>query len=92
MLFPLAYILGDILTEIYGYKYTRRAIWAAFGIMLLAVAAFTVVRYMPASPRVYRSGVVRSGPRIFPEDSCSQLGSVLDWLVSELVCIGEIES
>lgn len=47
MLFPLAYILGDVLTEIYGYKYTRRAIWAAFGIMLLAVAAFTVVRYMP---------------------------------------------
>ena len=24
MLFPLAYILGDVLTEIYGYKYTRR--------------------------------------------------------------------
>ena len=26
VLFPLAYILGDVLTEIYGYKYTRRAI------------------------------------------------------------------
>ena len=50
VLFPLAYILGDVLTEIYGYKYTRRAIWTAFGIMLLAVAAFTVVRYMPPAP------------------------------------------
>ena len=60
MLFPLTYILGDVLTEIYGYKYARRAIWAAFGIMLLAVAAFTVVRYMlhAASLRVYRSCVV----------------------------------
>ena len=44
-----------------------------------------------ASPGIYRSGVVRSGPRIFPEDRRSQLGSVFDRLVPELVCIGEIE-
>ena len=44
-----------------------------------------------ASPRVYRSGFVRSGSRIFPEDCCSQLGSVFDRLVPELVCIGEVE-
>lgn len=50
VLFPLAYIFGDVLTEVYGYKYTRRAIWTGFGIMLLAVAAFTVVRFMPPAP------------------------------------------
>ena len=44
-----------------------------------------------ASPRIYRSGVVRSSPRIFPEDRRSQLGSVFDWLVPKLVCIGEVE-
>ena len=44
-----------------------------------------------ASPRVYRSGIVRSGPRIFPEDRRSQLGSVFAWLVPKLVCIGKIE-
>lgn len=49
VLFPLAYIIGDVLTEVYGYKYTRRAIWAAFGAMLLGVIAFTIVRYMPAA-------------------------------------------
>lgn len=50
VLFPLAYIFGDVLTEVYGYKYARRAIWTGFGVMLVAVAAFTLVRYLPASP------------------------------------------
>lgn len=49
ILFPLIYIFGDILTEVYGYKYARRAIWTAFGVMLLGVAAFTVVRFLPAA-------------------------------------------
>lgn len=49
VLFPLIYILGDIVTEVYGYKYTRRAIWTAFGVMILAVLAFTAVRYLPAA-------------------------------------------
>jgi uncharacterized integral membrane protein (TIGR00697 family) len=49
VLFPLAYIFGDILTEVYGYKYARRAIWTGFGVMLLAVAALTVVRYLPSA-------------------------------------------
>lgn len=50
ILFPLAYIFGDVLTEVYGYSYARRAIWTGFGVMLVAVAAFTIVRYLPASP------------------------------------------
>lgn len=49
ILFPVVYILGDVLTEVYGYKYARRAIWTGFGVMLLAVFCFTVVRYMPAA-------------------------------------------
>lgn len=47
VLFPVTYILDDILTEVYGYKYARRAIWMGFGGMLLAIACFTVVRYLP---------------------------------------------
>lgn len=50
VLFPLVYIFGDVLTEVYGYKYARRAIWAGFGVMLLAVFAFTIVRFLPAAP------------------------------------------
>ena len=50
ILFPLIYILNDVLTEVYGYKYARRAIWTGFGVMLLAVLAFTIVRYLPSAP------------------------------------------
>lgn len=50
VLFPLAYIFGDILTEVYGFRHARRAIWMGFFIMLLAVFAFTVVRFLPAAP------------------------------------------
>ena len=50
ILFPLIYIFSDVLTEVYGYKYARRAIWTGFGVMLLAVFAFTIVRFMPAAP------------------------------------------
>ena len=49
VLFPLVYILNDVLTEVYGYKYARRAIWTAFGVMLTAVVAFTIVRYLPSA-------------------------------------------
>ena len=49
VLFPLIYILNDVLTEVYGYKHARRAIWTGFAVMLLAVLSFTIVRYMPAA-------------------------------------------
>lgn len=49
ILFPLIYIFSDVLTEVYGYKYARRAIWTGFGVMLLAALAFTIVRFMPAA-------------------------------------------
>jgi uncharacterized integral membrane protein (TIGR00697 family) len=35
LVFPIAYIFGDILTEVYGYKRSRRVIWAGFGASVL---------------------------------------------------------
>lgn len=49
VLFPFVYIFGDILTEVYGFKYARRAIWVGFGVMLLAIVSFTIVRYLPSA-------------------------------------------
>ncbi len=48
ILFPLTYIFGDILTEVYGFKYARRAIWTAFAIMALASIVFLLVGKAPA--------------------------------------------
>ncbi len=48
ILFPLTYIFGDILTEVYGYRYTRRAIWTAFSVMAIASITFIAVGALPA--------------------------------------------
>jgi uncharacterized integral membrane protein (TIGR00697 family) len=47
LLFPISYIFGDILTEVYGYKKTRRVIWAGFVAAGLMAATFWVVGRMP---------------------------------------------
>lgn len=54
VLFPLTYILGDVLTEVYGYKYARRAIWLGFIGMIIAVTCFTIVSHLPY-PEEYTS-------------------------------------
>ena len=46
-LFPLAYILGDVLTEVYGLKATRRAIFVAFALALVASLTIMVVQVSP---------------------------------------------
>lgn len=47
LLFPLTYIFGDVLTEVYGFKKTRKAIWLGLGANLLMAAVFTLVGAMP---------------------------------------------
>ncbi|MBP9761544.1 queuosine precursor transporter [Candidatus Saccharibacteria bacterium] len=48
ILFPLAYILGDVMTEVYGYKHTRRAIWVSFTWLIIMIGVLTIVQHMPA--------------------------------------------
>ena len=50
LFFPLSYIFGDILTEVYGYALARRVIWAGFGAMAFATLMTWVVLTLPASP------------------------------------------
>ena len=47
ILFPISYIFGDILTEVYGYKQSRRVIWAGFACLALSAFIFWIVRIMP---------------------------------------------
>ena len=49
LFFPLSYLFGDILTEVYGYARSRRVVWAGFGALLFASAmSFVVVNLPPA--------------------------------------------
>ena len=50
LLFPLSYIFGDILTEVYGYARGRRVIWTGFACALLMSATFWVLARLPGAP------------------------------------------
>jgi len=50
ILFPLSYIFGDILTEVYGYGRSRRVIWMGFFAAMLMSAVFMIVGALPPSP------------------------------------------
>lgn len=77
ILFPISYILGDVLTEIYGYKYARRAIWVWLGVMLLAVLCFTIVRYMPPAPEYTAQASYEAVLGFFPRIVAASLAAFL---------------
>ncbi len=47
ILFPISYIFGDVLTEVYGYKRSRRIIWLGFGALIFSALVFRVVQVLP---------------------------------------------
>lgn len=49
LFFPLSYLFGDVLTEVYGYARSRKVVWAGFGALAFAsVMSFVVVHLPPA--------------------------------------------
>lgn len=50
LFFPLGYVIGDVLTEVYGYARARRVIWAGFvGLIFMAFMSWVVVSLPPAA-------------------------------------------
>ncbi|MEE2982917.1 MAG: queuosine precursor transporter [Pseudomonadota bacterium] len=47
--FPISYIFGDILTEVYGYARARKVIWAGFGALIFAALMTQVIIHLPPS-------------------------------------------
>jgi len=50
VIFPISYVLGDVLTEVWGYAAARRVIWLGFGCNVLMVAAIWIGGELPAAP------------------------------------------
>lgn len=47
ILFPLSYIFGDVLTEVYGYRNSRRVIWTGFFALALSASVFWLISRLP---------------------------------------------
>jgi uncharacterized integral membrane protein (TIGR00697 family) len=50
LFFPISYVFGDILTEVYGYARARKVIWAGFGALAFASVMATTVVALPPAP------------------------------------------
>lgn len=56
LFFPISYIFGDVLTEVYGYARARKVIWCGFGAMIFAsIMATVVVKLPPAAGWQFQS-------------------------------------
>ncbi len=50
LLFPISYIFGDVLVEVYGYAQARRIIWLGFVLNVFAATSFAIVALLPPAP------------------------------------------
>jgi uncharacterized integral membrane protein (TIGR00697 family) len=61
LFFPISYLFGDILTEVYGYARDRRVVWAGFGALVFAsIMAATIVHLPPAAEWVDKQPAVET--------------------------------
>jgi uncharacterized integral membrane protein (TIGR00697 family) len=81
LFFPLSYLFGDILTEVYGYARSRRVVWAGFGAMIFAsVMSWIVVSLPPADGYTGQAAL----EQIFGNTPRIVAASILAYFVGEL--------
>jgi len=83
LFFPISYIFGDILTEVYGYARDRRVVWAGFGALAFAsVMAAAVVHLPPSAASLPNQGAIET---IFGNTPRIVLASVIAFLCGTFV-------
>lgn len=87
-LFPLAYILGDVLSEVYGFKATRRAIYLGFGAMVLASLCFWILIELPAADFYGNQAALEAVVGVYPRLLLAGLsGYLVGQLLNSLVMV-----
>ncbi|MDD4859618.1 MAG: queuosine precursor transporter [Dehalococcoidales bacterium] len=75
--FPVSYIFGDVLTEVYGYRWARRVIWLAFACNVLFVVFIWIARELPAAPfwtgQAAYEAILGYTPRLLAASFCGYL-------------------
>ena len=81
VIFPLVYIVGDVLTEIYGFTLAKRTIYLGFIINLIAVIAYQIAIFLPGTDPATSNAfsiILGSTPRIL-------IASLISYLVGSYV-------
>ena len=77
LFFPISYIFGDILTEVYGYGRDRRVVWAGFGALAFASFMAWVVVNLPPGPSGYMKAYQPALEAVFGNAWRIALGSMI---------------
>lgn len=84
--FPISYIFGDVLTEVYGYARARKVIWAGFGAMIFATIMSNVVLWLPENPEEpYNKIIVPALATVFGNTGRIVAGSLFAFWVGDFV-------
>jgi queuosine precursor transporter len=84
--FPISYIFGDVLTEVYGFARARKVIWAGFGAMIFAAVMSWVVIAMPPAPSEPFNAVIQPALEVvFGNTWRIVVGSILAFWVGDFV-------
>jgi len=81
IIFPLNFLISDIITEAYGYKKARLAIWTAFLFNLLFLAYGQIIAYLPSPSFAAHNNAIFD--KILTVNFFVMLGSFLSYLISE---------
>ena len=82
MFFPISFIFGDILTEVYGYAASRRVIWAGFvGLAVASLMAWVIVT-LPPAPEWHDQAAYQS---VFGSTGRIALASLVSFVAGEFV-------
>lgn len=92
LIFPIAYIINDVIVEVWGYQKARLIIWSGFAVNIMAVLFFTLALVVPAAPfwqnQEAFSTILESTPRIIAASLLAYLtGSFLNAFVMSKVKI-----
>jgi len=85
LFFPISYIFGDVLTEVYGYARARKVIWAGFGAMLFATVMGQIVLGMPAAENDYNRQLQPALELVFGNTWRIVLGSIIAFWAGDFV-------
>jgi queuosine precursor transporter len=84
LFFPISYLFGDILTEVYGYARSRKVIWAGFGALVFASLMAFVVTALPAA-KTMSDAQVQAVNSIFGQTPRIVLASLTAFWLGEFV-------
>ncbi|EOM74945.1 hypothetical protein Rrhod_3721 [Rhodococcus rhodnii LMG 5362] len=84
-LFPLAYIIGDVLSEVYGFKAARRAIYTGFACLILAALSFWMLLALPPAEFYVNQESLEAVVGVYPR---LLLAGLAGYLVGQLLNAG----